>query len=488
MATNPQVGAEGHAWSGLFTSGSIPERYKNLDTLGKMSFITRHQTPFLSMITQKFPNAKNKDSRVFRTHELEELSRVFNVTVGSTDTNHQVFGVSNSQAAEITINDMLYFRNTYAEVTTQTMVTGQVIPGGGTNVGPDILSPVGNNPTGINFSRSFGASGNNMFTNIEAVKIVDIGAPNSAAAGSTTVTVRRCFFGPGGFDQGFKIIDDNLVNTAVQADPNNARIRIGDTFLRGAPAFKEGTGAPTGFHKNPIQDNNCTQEFKYAVEITKESSIDIKKIGYDPMTVHRKLTNARMMLDMERTMIFGRKGVQSDASGKALYTTGGVVEFVPKDERHILQYTGQTLNYSDFLDLGYNILDLGGGSKRTCFVGVKLYNAFKKSFAEHDAFRFNKADTEKFDFNIESIYVSGGELNLIPLHSMDEFGWSDKMLCLDLTHPSFVPVTHKGWDMKVETDIGEKGVQIYKEQIIGMKGLERRYSEYQSIVDFGGFV
>ena len=38
--------------------------------------------------------------------------------------------------------------------------------------------------------------------------------------------------------------------------------------------------------------------------------------------------------------------------------------------------------------------------------------------------------------------------------------------------------------MKVEKDIQEKGQQIYKEQWIGVKGLERRYGQYQHIADF----
>lgn len=490
MATQSQVGAEGHAWDGLFASGLIPERFldKGLDVLGKMSFITRHQTPFLSMITQKFPKAQVRKQRTFYTQELEELRRTFTVTVASTDTNHTQFGVSNAAAAEITENDMLYLRNTYATVQYTNMVAGQVVPGGGANVGPDILRPVGGNPTGVSFSRTWGVNNGNYFTDFEAVRIVSIGAPDSAGTGDTLITVHRCFFGPSGVDQGGKIIDKSLVDTSVQADTANAAIQTGDVFLRGAPAFKEGTGAPTGLHKSPTMDNNFTQEFKYGVEITKESEIDIKNISYSPLDINRRLTNVRMMLDMERTMIFGRKGVTSDSSGKKLYTTGGVVEFIPKDDKHILNFPGNSLNYSDFLDLGHNILDLGGSSYRDCFIGVRAFNAIKKSFIEHAAFRFDLEDSKNFGLNIESLLVSGGKLNLIPLHCMDEFGWGDKMLCLDLGKPSFVPVTHKNWDMKVETDIGEKGVQVYKEQIIGMKGLERRYAEYHSIVDLGGLI
>ena len=42
--------------------------------------------------------------------------------------------------------------------------------------------------------------------------------------------------------------------------------------------------------------------------------------------------------------------------------------------------------------------------------------------------------------------------------------------------------------MKVLKDIGDKSVQIYKEQVITMRGLQRRYAQYQSIIDFSNVV
>lgn len=60
--------------------------------------------------------------------------------------------------------------------------------------------------------------------------------------------------------------------------------------------------------------------------------------------------------------------------------------------------------------------------------------------------------------------------------------------CLDLSVPAYTPVTNKGWDMKVLKDIGDKSVQIYKEQVITMRGLQRRYAQYQSIIDFSNVV
>ena len=67
---------------------------------------------------------------------------------------------------------------------------------------------------------------------------------------------------------------------------------------------------------------------------------------------------------------------------------------------------------------------------------------------------------------------------------MEECGYGMRGIALDLSVPSFVPVTNPGWDMKTETDIAEKGSQIYKEQVITMRGLQRRYQNNHCLLDF----
>jgi len=486
----PQVQQEGDVWSGLVTTGTLPDifRKKGLDEMGKLAFLTRGETKFLRIMTEYFTGSKNVSDREFPVMELSELDRTFSVTVASTDTNHQQFGLSNAQAAQLQPMDLMANIDLYANVDwTQQLVAGQVEPAiagvPGTNVGPDLNWDTGANPTGISFSRLKGLQLGKYFFDYEVFQVVEIGIKNSAGTGDTLITVERCMFGPGARDKGGGMINQTLVNSSIVADASTAAIKTTDTLLRLLPAFFEGTGMPDGFHKNPIVDWNFTQEFKYAVAITEESKINANRLPKQPLDMHRWLTTRRMNLDVEKTFLLGRKGKKTDAEGKVLYTMGGVSEYIPKDTEHIHSHSG-AISYASLLDNLEPVFYDGGGTERFFFCDPGLYVKFKKAFYADSHMRFDHKASAKFNIPIESIMVAGGVLNVVPLYSLWEAGWRDQAMILDMTKGAFTPVTHKGWDMKVKKNIQPVDSEIYKEGIVGIKSLERRYADHQHIAYF----
>jgi len=197
------------------------------------------------------------------------------------------------------------------------------------------------------------------------------------------------------------------------------------------------------------------------------------------------LKTRQATLDIERAFLFGRKGKKIDPLGRVQYTVGGVVEFILKDDEHVHVWdASKELNYKNMLDFISKIPEDGGGQVRDLFCGIDLYVDLKKSFYDEKYLRYDPEASKEFDIPIESIVGAGIKINVIPLYTLQEVGWGKRGLLLDFSVPSFVPTTHANWDMKVEKDIGQKGVQIYKEQWIGIKGLERRYAQYQHILDF----
>lgn len=495
MAVTPQTGQEGQVLAGLLTSGQIPERLlkRGINNLGKMAFITRGMNSFSSMLHTRFPKGKIVDTREHKVHELSELDRTFTVTVASTDPGapnnaHDTFGVTNAQAAQLVVNDILYRINGFVFVRTNPLQGGQVIPGQPVTLPANSPNPMdysmGGDPTAIVFSNTFGLNGQGDYmVDYEQVIITNIGAPNSASLGNTNITVLRCFKGPGATDFGGRMVPLGLVNTGIRANAGAATLNVGDTLLRGGSAWREGTNAPTGLTKNPLIDNNFTQQFKWAVEMTKESDIEARWTDKSPLDINRMLLRRRMVMDIERKMLFGQKGKSLSSDGRALYTMGGVVEFIPKDSDHIITHTGG-LSYQNLIDVGIPIFDLGGSSERDVYVGYTLHANLKKQFYTSGLLRTNPEMSKHFRIKIETIEVTGGVLNIIPCYAMEEAGWGTRAIVLDPGFPSFIPVTHKGWDMKVEKNIQDPGASIYKEQVIGIKGLERRYSQYHSIVQF----
>lgn len=460
MAEVPQIGQEQEIWDGISTSGRIPEKYlaRGIDNLGKMAFITRGTTRFLSMLHQRFPKSVQRNTREFQVHQIEELDRVLDVTVPSVaGDNHTRIGIPNYQAAQMQPNDMVFIKGLHCEA---------VLNGNGHD---------------IYYSAAPGLVGEIYMLNWEQCMITHVDAPDSAGSDNTYVTLRRAFQGGGRNDKGGSlpaaptpgsVTGDMTITTQMQ-------------LLRGLPNFPEGGDAPRGFHANPVTDNNFTQEFKYAVEVTKESSIEKTWIGKTPIQINELLTMKRASLDMERQYLLGRKSKSMDSEGRVSYTMGGCFEQILRDDDHMHTYSNANgISYTGMLDLGDKIMKAGGGTKRDFVCGLSLYTAIKKSFHNHDSFRFNKKDTARFDIPIESFVVSSGEWNIIPSYSMEEMGYGNCAILLDMSVPSVRPVTHPGWDMKVERNIQQKGQQIKKDQWVGIKGLEHRYAQYQHFIRF----
>lgn len=501
MAAINQVKQEGDIWAGLATSGTIPERFlkRGIDRMGQMAYITRGYTRFLSLMHMRYPKSSTVNTREFKTQEISELERVVNVTVSSVSTTgrpHSTFGVANDSAATMEVNGMYYIKGLHVAIKGTSLVTGQVYPSTNlvptSNIPPALGVNVGLQPTSVHYSPVWGqdsADATLFFVDKEPVKILDVGAPNSAGSGHTTITVERCFKAVGTSDlSGWMVCYQapGLVDTGLTAGTgsNAGQITTDMQLLRGLPTFPEGTGLPTGFHKNPIVDTNFTQEFKYAVEITNESEIESTYLAKSPLEINKMLRMQQSSLDMERTFLEGQKGKTRDAQGRMTYTTGGVIEYIPKDVNHILRYTGVGINYPELLRLGDKVHKLGGGQKYDAFVGLELYTELKIAFYSSGYLRYDEDASREFDIPVETLVMAGGEWAIHPLYSLSELGMGNKMILIDSTKPCFEPVTHDGWDMKVIKDAALKGEEIYKEAWVGIKGLRRRYKDYLAMVEF----
>jgi hypothetical protein len=498
------------------SGGDFPRELRGdfSDTATKMVYLDRDIAPFSYLIHKRFPQAgKGKNTvkdRVFEVREIDEHNRFLTVTVASSDTYHTQFGISNNQAAELHENDIIYIRNLYAIVTATQMVMGQVYPasGGsqGTNVGPDLGSDVGANPTFIAFSRQKGNVNGVEYRDYEQMKVIEIGKPDTAGSGNTLITVTRCFMGPSEEDVGGRLLLSSLVysangiGNATAGGTGSASvavdIRIGDTIYRSLPSFREGTNAPNGTFKFPSRDTNFTQEFKFANEKTKESDIPAKHVKeltqFDAFQTQRWLNKRLMTRCKEYSYLFSRK-MRSQYGGDEEFTLGGIYPFIMKDDRHIIYYPAASITWPGMLDIGKNIFGLGGSSERIGLIGITLEAELRKSFWNEHLW-YNKEASKAFNMEVNTLIMSGGKIQLIVSQVMEENGHGNEMICLDMSNKdTFEPVTNAGWDYKLDAGPGGYGIQEagsmkYKEQIIGIHGLRRRYKRRHCIIDFSNAV
>lgn len=470
---------EGGFFHGIHTSGIIPEKYllRGIDNLGKMAFITRGHTKFLHMFTNVLGTGTTKNDREFRTHELTEMDRIFHVAVDQTDSTLETLWLTPEAVVQLQPNDVLYSRSKYVQYEVNDTV------------------PIFSNTFGYNYADE---TKNQFFTENEQMLVIDVDRTPVDKSGVTAckVTVIRCFKGKGKKDMMGTIRTGALSGDSVA----NAAYKKDDILMRGLPSFPEGSGAPSGFGKMPSMENNFTQEFKYAIEITREAETVKHILGKTPMEIYKLLKARQSALDIERQMLFGQKGRRIDGEGRLQCMMGGVIEYINKDLGHVHNYkaivSGKStvatpaistdkLTYEGLLDVLNCVAQDGGSSERTLYTGISLYTEFKKSFNDKGIIRISPEETNRYDIPIEVIVGAGIQFKIVPLYTFEENGWGNKGLLLDdsSASESFSPVTYKGWDMIIE-DISPNDKSIKKEQWLGIKGLERRKSPYHHILDF----
>lgn len=496
MAVNFPVADEGSLYSGILASGQIPERFlvNDMDRLTLNALITRGETAFMSMLHTRIPKSKiTKQSRKHNIVELEEFDRIIKVSRASTAADfHTTFSVDNYQAALLEPNDILYVKNLFCTIKGEQLYTGQVTSTN-TGVNPRGKATQGVRPTSVHYSTTFGQDSSDssiFYTDIEAIKVLNIGVAGSGgSADETKITVERCVTGPSAYDIGGAMISNgyqSLINTALTSGPgnNNGRLAVGMELLAGLNTFPTGGGPPDGRSKTPEIFNNFTQEFKYALSIENEYDIEATKLNKTQWDINKMLQARRMSLHMERTYLFGRKGHTRTPVGSEIYTMGGAIEYVPKDTDHVITYDSGAITYPNLLDTLEKVFKLGGSMNYDAYCGIGLYVELKKAFFSSGYMRYNPEDSKRFDIPIETLEGAGGRINIIPSYTMSESGWDYRALLLDQSKPHFVPVTHEGWDMRYTPNIAPAGYEYKKELYVGMKGLERRYASYMSILDF----
>lgn len=495
MATLAPVQGEGATWAGLGTTGTVPERIlkRGMDNLGQMSFITRGATRFLWMMNSRFPGKKTVSTREHRVYELSEHDRTVPISVASVAAdNHTTFGVPNRFASYFQANDIFYVNGLYVQIDTNNLFAGQVLANNTLPAAPGPFERLdyttGMQPTAVNYARTIGqdpANPNRFFKDHEPMLVTAVGQADSAGAGNTQIQVRRCARGPHARDFGGGFVPASLVNTGVlSGGTNNGAIIVGDLLLQGQPSWPEGSGQPIGYHKNVEIDNNFTQEFKYALDFTLEQSIEKTWIKESQAKIQRKLMLRQKALHAERTFLNGQKGKTKDSQGNLRYTMGGAIEAVPNDSAHVIKYAQPSITYPGIVDMGLQIFGLGGSETRHFFMGIELHNAFKKAFYNSGYMRFDPEASRRFDVPVDILETAGGIIYLHPCWSMTEAGRGMQALSVDMSKPTFTSVTHEGWDMQVYRDERPNGQMVVKEEWIGIKGMERRYTDYLQLFHF----
>lgn len=299
----------------------------------------------------------------------------------------------------------------------------------------------------------------------EQVRILDVGTAGSGGGSTTNVTVQRGWSGTG-----------SGTPTQVTTTMN---------LVLSSSAAGEGSRSRKSIGKNMVTDSNYVQLFREPYEATDFEMDEDLFYKERPEQVNANLASLLLLKKMEFSFWINRKNkVQDTTTGKLLYTTGGVIPFIPKDANHQINYGG-VVTAPGFNNLVKTLMLLGGSEEKWFFCGYSLANAISNAF--DNKIELNQPLSERYMLRIKTIESSvGGAVHILPSFALTELGYDSEAFCLDLGTPQTPYFQYMYMDdIYINSGRDGKGIQandefIRKEEFVGKVGLIRRASQYQA--------
>lgn len=491
--------SEGALISGHYALGNVPERYRNaagMDRLSALQIITRQTTRFSHYLNEHSGFAKAERVNTFepKTHDIRELDFEIPITADPIDvndpgSNYRVVVANRHADPVLKVNDLVTINNIYYEP----------------------LLPVNER-----YSNTFGKTNINgtdrFYVKNELCYIIQVDAPDSGGTGNAVVHLRRAIASTWEYGNPSNAIQPSTVNFTqppggtLMAAPTTcapiypvSTVGIPTILMKTGNAYAHGTGPARGDYKNPILDGNYLQELKWAVDTVMEAELESYIQKSEIASIQTQLKMKQMAWDHERLNLFGRQAKTYNHEGNALYFSGGVIEYIKADAAHILEYqaSGQvqpTINHID-LNTSFNpVFDIGGSEHKVAFTGSDLLTRLQNAFWNKVMF-VDGEKTADFHIPVYKIMCASGEVDVVATWGMQQAGYRNAMLILDLSVPAFVRQTMAGelnlgggktvmgdFDLWVENDIRRDGVMTSKKQYISIQGMQRRCQDYHCIM------
>lgn len=428
---------EGAVIQGAYGLANVPSalfKYdKDKDYAGLIVYLQREIAALTYLIREKLPRVK-VESHEPTLPEVTERQYKFNLQAnspsGSSGVMTQVWKFTNEDAKNFQKNDFF-------------SVVGMYFDGAHT------------------WSTTFDVTSGTQ----EIVRVTDVGATDSAGTGYTNVTVTRGWAGDG---------------TGTPAQVTTAM-----TLVLMTSAVGEGSRSRQSVGKNIVTGSNYVQLFREPYEATDFEMDEDLFYKERPEQVNANLASMLLMKKIEFSFWQGRKSkIVDTTTGRTLYTTGGVIEFIPKDSSHQINFGG-VLSATGFNSVAKDIALLGGSEEKWLFGGYSAITALNNAF--DNKIRLSEPEVQRYNLNIEEIQSSVGiKLKIVPSFALTELGYDWDFFVLDFGTASTPYFQYMYMDdIYINAGRDGKGIQdndefIRKEEFVGKIGLIRRAAAYQA--------
>lgn len=428
------AGTEGGLVTGSYGLNDLPTallKYdKDKDYAGMVVYIQREIATLTHLIRERLPKVQ-VSSHEPTLPEVTEREYKFNIAstgpAGSSGVMQQTLVFTNAVAANFQRNDFLVVDGVFFD---------------------------GVHTWGTTFSATSGPK--------EQIRIMEVGAPGAA---NTNVIVVRGWGGDG-------------TGTPTQ-------LTTAMTLVLSTSSSGEGSRSRKSIGKNLATDTNYIQLFREPYEATDFEMDEDTFFNERPEQINANLASMLLMKKLEFSFWQNRKGKLTDTlTNKVLYTTGGTVEFIPKDASHQINFGG-VLTAPKLNSVLKDIAKLGGSSEKFMFAGYSFIASLNNAF--DNKIVLNMPLSDRYGIKIRTLEASIGALvHILPSFALTELGYDWEAFVLDLGGPATPYFQYMYMDdIYINTGRDGKGIQdndefIRKEEFVGKLGLLRRASQYQA--------
>lgn len=299
----------------------------------------------------------------------------------------------------------------------------------------------------------------------EMIRILEVHAADSAGAGETNIVVQRGWGGNGtGTPTQIATTMALVLGTSATGEASRSRIAVG---------------------KNLTTDNNYVQLFREPYEATDFEMDEDFFFNERPEQTNANLASLLLLKKIEFTHWIGRKHkVVDTVTGKSLYTTGGIAEWIPNDAAHRINYNG-VITSTGMNSVLKDVFLLGGSNEKWMFTGYSFNTALNNAYDQK--VRLNMPYSDKYKLSISTLEQSiGGVVHIVPSFALTELGFDWHAFVLDLGNPATPFFQYMFMeDIYINTGRDGKGIQANdeftrKEEFVGKIGLIRRAKQYQA--------
>ena len=428
---------EGAVISGTYKLGNVPAvllKYdRDKDYAGIIVYLQREIASLTYLIRERLPKVQ-VSSHEPTLAEVNERKYKFNLAsagpAGSSGVMIQTWVFSDDDAKNLQANDFLIVDGMYYN---------------------------GVNAWSTTFSSTSGPK--------EQVQILSVGNPGSAGGNNTNVSVRR---GWGG----------------APTTGTPGQITTAMNLILGTSASGESSRSRQSIGKNISTDSNYVQLFREPYEASDFEMDEETFYNERPEQINANLASMLLMKKIEFSFWQNWKEKKVDSvSGKTMYTTGGIIPFIPRDTDHQINYGG-VLTATGINALANDIAKQGGSVERFLFHGFSFGTALSNAF--DNKIQLNQPMSERYNLGIKTIETHVGlRLHLVPSFALTELGYDWEAFCLDFGTPAAPYFQYMYMDdIYVNAGRDGKGIQdndefLRKEEFVGKIGLIRRASQYQ---------